>query len=96
MDLEARNREEIDEFKEELARETANLPGKIQAAKSNKADQKWVSLILNFPMTAFDEADTDTRLYLQAGSVETRQDPGRWPTLIMITAIKSLEGFNIF
>ncbi|PLW58187.1 hypothetical protein PCANC_00831 [Puccinia coronata f. sp. avenae] len=44
--LEARNKEEIDEFKEELARETANLPAKIQAAKSNKADQKQAQLKL--------------------------------------------------
>jgi hypothetical protein len=60
VDLEARNKEEIDEFKEELARETANLPAKIQAAKSNKADQKCASVVLNFLMTAFDDEDTDT------------------------------------
>jgi len=44
--LKAKNREEIEEFQEDLARETASLPAKIQAAKSNKADQKQVQLKL--------------------------------------------------
>ncbi|KAA1077381.1 hypothetical protein PGT21_005359 [Puccinia graminis f. sp. tritici] len=44
--LKAKNVEEMDNFKEDLARETASFPGKIQAAKSTKAEQKQVQLKL--------------------------------------------------
>ncbi|POW07234.1 hypothetical protein PSTT_08418 [Puccinia striiformis] len=42
----AKNSDEIDEFKEELANETDGLPAKIQAAKSTKAEQKQVHMKL--------------------------------------------------
>ncbi|KAI9622667.1 hypothetical protein H4Q26_014947 [Puccinia striiformis f. sp. tritici PST-130] len=44
--LKAKNSDEIDEFKEELANETDGLPAKIQAAKSTKAEQKQVHMKL--------------------------------------------------
>ncbi|EFP75918.1 uncharacterized protein PGTG_01249 [Puccinia graminis f. sp. tritici CRL 75-36-700-3] len=44
--LKAKNVEEMDNFKEDLARETASFPGKIQTAKSTKAEQKQVQLKL--------------------------------------------------